>query len=77
MELTSFVFPAIGTGLFLGTGGALASAGPAGILIAYSIMGAAFWGRTFRTPVLNSPYRHRCLLHDDRSWRGEMRYLLA
>lgn len=33
----------IGTGLFIGTGSALAKAGPAGLLIAYIVVGAILW----------------------------------
>lgn len=33
----------IGTGLFIGTGSALAKAGPAGLLLAYIIVGAILW----------------------------------
>lgn len=33
----------IGTGLFIGTGSALASAGPAGLLLAYVVVGAILW----------------------------------
>ena len=33
----------IGTGLFVGTGSALAKAGPAGLLIAYIVVGAILW----------------------------------
>ena len=33
----------IGTGLFIGTGAALAHAGPLGLLLAYSIVGAILW----------------------------------
>ncbi|KAH9845679.1 putative general amino acid permease [Teratosphaeria destructans] len=33
----------IGTGLFIGTGSAYASAGPAGILLAYAIVGIVLW----------------------------------
>ncbi|KAM0554858.1 hypothetical protein ACHAPJ_006593 [Fusarium lateritium] len=33
----------IGTGLFIGTGSAYASAGPAGLLLAYIIVGAVLW----------------------------------
>ncbi|KAJ3117796.1 hypothetical protein HDU96_005577 [Phlyctochytrium bullatum] len=35
---------AIGTGLFLASGKAVATAGPVGVLISYSICGAAVWG---------------------------------
>lgn len=33
----------IGTGLFIGTGSAYASAGPAGLLLAYLVVGAVLW----------------------------------
>jgi amino acid transporter len=33
----------IGTGLFVGTGSALASAGPLGLLLAYSVVGMILW----------------------------------
>lgn len=33
----------IGTGLFIGTGSAYASAGPAGLLLAYIVVGAVLW----------------------------------
>jgi amino acid permease len=33
----------IGTGLFIGTGSALAKAGPAGLLLAYIIVGGVLW----------------------------------
>lgn len=33
----------IGTGLFIGTGSALAHAGPLGLLLAYAIVGAILW----------------------------------
>ncbi len=33
----------IGTGLFIGTGSAYASAGPAGLLLAYIIVGSVLW----------------------------------
>jgi amino acid transporter len=33
----------IGTGLFIGTGSAYASAGPAGLLLAYIIVGTVLW----------------------------------
>lgn len=33
----------IGTGLFIGSGAAYAKAGPAGLLLAYSIVGAVLW----------------------------------
>lgn len=33
----------IGTGLFIGTGSALASAGPAGLLLAYVVVGGILW----------------------------------
>jgi amino acid transporter len=33
----------IGTGLFIGTGSAYATAGPAGLLLAYLIVGAVLW----------------------------------
>lgn len=33
----------IGTGLFIGTGSALASAGPLGLLLAYMIVGGILW----------------------------------
>ncbi|KAF2025732.1 amino acid permease-like protein [Setomelanomma holmii] len=33
----------IGTGLFIGTGGAYANAGPAGLLLAYIIVGSVLW----------------------------------
>jgi amino acid permease len=33
----------IGTGLFIGTGAAYAKAGPAGLLLAYAIVGAVLW----------------------------------
>jgi amino acid permease len=33
----------IGTGLFVGTGSAYANAGPAGLLIAYLLVGAVLW----------------------------------
>jgi len=33
----------IGTGLFIGTGSALASAGPAGLLLAYIVVGSILW----------------------------------
>jgi amino acid transporter len=33
----------IGTGLFVGTGSALASAGPLGLLLAYSVVGLILW----------------------------------
>ncbi|GAA5984888.1 hypothetical protein JCM5350_002598 [Sporobolomyces pararoseus] len=33
----------IGTGLFIGTGAALAKAGPAGLLLAYCVVGAILW----------------------------------
>jgi yeast amino acid transporter len=33
----------IGTGLFIGTGAAYAKAGPAGLLLAYIIVGAVLW----------------------------------
>lgn len=33
----------IGTGLFIGTGSALASAGPLGLLLAYSVVGLILW----------------------------------
>lgn len=33
----------IGTGLFVGTGAAYAKAGPAGLLLAYSVVGAVLW----------------------------------
>lgn len=33
----------IGTGLFIGTGSAYANAGPAGLLLAYTIVGSVLW----------------------------------
>lgn len=33
----------IGTGLFIGTGSAYANAGPAGLLLAYIVVGAVLW----------------------------------
>jgi amino acid transporter len=33
----------IGTGLFIGTGSALANAGPLGLLLAYSVVGMILW----------------------------------
>lgn len=33
----------IGTGLFIGTGAAYANAGPAGLLLAYIIVGSVLW----------------------------------
>lgn len=33
----------IGTGLFIGTGSAYAQAGPAGLLLAYIVVGAVLW----------------------------------
>ena len=33
----------IGTGLFVGTGSAYAKAGPAGLLLAYAVVGAVLW----------------------------------
>ncbi|MGG6496788.1 UNVERIFIED_CONTAM: gamma-aminobutyrate permease, partial [Bacteroidetes bacterium 56_B9] len=33
----------IGTGLFVGTGSAYATSGPAGLLLAYIIVGAVLW----------------------------------
>jgi amino acid permease len=33
----------IGTGLFIGTGSAYASAGPAGLLLAYLVVGSVLW----------------------------------
>jgi amino acid transporter len=33
----------IGTGLFIGTGSAYATAGPAGLLLAYVVVGAVLW----------------------------------
>lgn len=33
----------IGTGLFVGTGSAYANAGPAGILLAYAVVGLVLW----------------------------------
>lgn len=33
----------IGTGLFIGTGAAYAKAGPAGLLLAYAIVGSVLW----------------------------------
>lgn len=33
----------IGTGLFIGTGSAYANAGPAGLLLAYIIVGSVLW----------------------------------
>lgn len=33
----------IGTGLFVGTGAAYANAGPAGLLLAYSVVGSVLW----------------------------------
>lgn len=33
----------IGTGLFVGTGSAYAKAGPAGLLLAYIVVGAVLW----------------------------------
>lgn len=33
----------IGTGLFIGTGAAYANAGPAGLLLAYTIVGSVLW----------------------------------
>jgi amino acid permease len=33
----------IGTGLFIGTGSAYATAGPAGLLLAYIVVGAVLW----------------------------------
>lgn len=33
----------IGTGLFIGTGSAYANAGPAGLLLAYTVVGSVLW----------------------------------
>ncbi|KAL8287079.1 hypothetical protein RQP46_004085 [Phenoliferia psychrophenolica] len=46
----------IGTGLFVGTGGALSAAGPAGILIAYSLMGFVVYSMMIALGELTTLY---------------------
>ena len=45
-----------GTGLFLGVGGALASGGPLGVLLGYSIMGAVVWSMMVALGEMTTAY---------------------
>lgn len=55
----------IGTGLFIGTGSAYANAGPAGLLLAYTIVGSVLWCVMQSVAELATVVSSECVLH---SW---------
>jgi amino acid transporter len=58
----------IGTGLFVGTGAALASAGPLGLLLAYSVVGLILWCVMESVGEIATLVRS-CLLEDTKTER--------
>jgi hypothetical protein len=60
----------IGTGLFVGSGGALASGGPVGTLLGYVSTCLIVWAYQWLTTHASADYGCRRILHDDRFRRN-------